>query len=419
MGSILLVFSSTPVLARIESYLEYVHRSVARQHADEALAQMLSDAKEPFVDEATVNPLAQANIAFLDGLIASQEPSAPAPSSSALIALPLLVQLVRDWSAEGEHMRNTTYRPIIDALVPFLLGRGSSSPRILLPGSGMGRLAYSIAERLRGVRIVALDPDVHSQIAATFFLTGGDGVDSGGSGGSGGSGTEDEERGSSPRVPTIPSGIHPSLHVTTNWAHSSHRLAPVTVPDVPLEVMRRVERSSNITFAVGTLEDAGAKWLAGRDALGIDDPSNEHGAADTATGTGFDAVATCFVLDVLSDLRLSLRALHAMLRPTRGLWVSLGPLAYPEPHEGLIHSRGAERASSTGVVMTAAQQLALVRSAGFELMEHRMVDGCEYNVLPHQLERTVRSCLFFMARPAGRSSMEASASGRESKHDEL
>ena len=131
MGSILLVFSSTPVLARIESYLEYVHRSVARQHADEALAQMLSDAKEPFVDEATVNPLAQANIAFLDGLIASQEPSAPAPSSSALIALPLLVQLVRDWSAEGEHMRNTTYRPIIDALVPFLLGRGSSSPRIL------------------------------------------------------------------------------------------------------------------------------------------------------------------------------------------------------------------------------------------------------------------------------------------------
>ena len=118
--------------------------------------------------------------------------------------------------------------------------------------------------------------------------------------------------------------------------------------------MRRVERSSNITFAVGTLEDAGAKWLAGRDALGIDDPSNEHGAADTATGTGFDAVATCFVLDVLSDLRLSLRALHACYgrrgacgsrsarSPTRSLTKASSTPAAPSarPRPGVSDDRG-------------------------------------------------------------------------------
>ena len=51
----------------------------------------------------------------------------------------------------------------------------------------------------------------------------------------------------------------------------------------------------------------------------------------------FDAVATCFVLDVLTDIRSSLRALYAMLAPTRGLWANLGPLAYPEPGELVAH----------------------------------------------------------------------------------
>ena len=53
------------------------------------------------------------------------------------------------------------------------------------------------------------------------------------------------------------------------------------------------------------------------------------------------------------------------------------------------------------VVLTAAQTLALVRAAGFTVLEERMVDGCEYNVLPRRLERTVRTCLFFVARADG------------------
>ena len=43
--------------------------------------------------------------------------------------------------------------------------------------------------------------------------------------------------------------------------------------------------------------------------------------------------------------------------------------------------------------------LHLVRAAGFEVLEERLVEGCEYNALPSYLERTVRTCLFFVARP--------------------
>ena len=71
-----------------------------------------------------------------------------------------------------------------------------------------------------------------------------------------------------------------------------------------------------------------------------------------------------------------------------------------------------------GVVLTAAQQIALVRAAGFEVLEHRMVEGCEYNALPRRLERTVRSCLFFIARPSAGESPTIKASSSD-PHDEL
>lgn len=178
------------------------------------------------------------------------------------------------------------------------------------------------------------------------------------------------------------------MHVSTNWAHSAHRLAGVALPDVPLATLHHVEDHSNVTFAVGTLEEAGEAWLDG-------------GALDDGPRRGFDAVGTSFVLDVLPDLLLCLRALHAMLRESGGLWANLGPLAFPEPHEGLLPPHGAQSDDARRAApLTASQTLALVRSAGFEVLEERLHEGCEYNVLPHRLERTVRTCLFFLARPA-------------------
>ena len=59
-----------------------------------------------------------------------------------------------------------------------------------------------------------------------------------------------------------------------------------------------------MTFVVGTLEEAAAQWLAGNSLDGADDDFA------ITSRNGFDAVATCFTLDVLSDARLSLRALH-------------------------------------------------------------------------------------------------------------
>ena len=58
-------------------------------------------------------------------------------------------------------------------------------------------------------------------------------------------------------------------------------------------------------------------------------------------------------------------------------------------------AEGFERAAA----LTAGQMGQLIRMAGFEMLEERMVEGCEYDGLPHQLHRVVRTCYFFVARP--------------------
>ena len=76
--------------SRPETYLEYVARSV--EYASDVVSE-LSGSEEPFVTMEALRPLAAANAAFLDGVAAPHNVSAP--STSALVAVPLLVQVPR------------------------------------------------------------------------------------------------------------------------------------------------------------------------------------------------------------------------------------------------------------------------------------------------------------------------------------
>lgn len=62
-----------------------------------------------------------------------------------------LRQFVRDWSKEGEAERQACYGPILDAIMRRLPlpapGSGLSPPRIVCPGSGLGRLPFEILRR--------------------------------------------------------------------------------------------------------------------------------------------------------------------------------------------------------------------------------------------------------------------------------
>lgn len=57
-----------------------------------------------------------------------------------------LKHLVRDWSDEGATERQSTHKPILSALKKAVLTEDRAKTKVLLPGSGMGRLAWEISE---------------------------------------------------------------------------------------------------------------------------------------------------------------------------------------------------------------------------------------------------------------------------------
>ena len=422
LGTLLFV-GSAATQPRPETYHEYVARSTVVASDYAALAAALRESQDPLITMEDLEPLVASNMAFIDGSTAGRS-GVVTPSSAAHIAVPLLVQAVRDWTEAGAAQRATTYAPLVEALQPTLLD--VPSPRILVPGSGLGRLLFELAEHLPGSEVVGVDPDVHAMLLAAHLIAGG----SGESAAVPASACTDDKIASSSRLPASADAAHegqracgtdaaadagggaatvyPSIHIQTNWARAADRLSGVRIPDVTLATLRQVQQRSNVTLVVGSFP---AAMESGK----LDGETRDAYAADVDAAGGsherghhrrppraFDAVATCYALDVFDDTLAAMRALHALLLPTGGLWANLGPLAYPEEP---TPAAGASAAPPTRrIALTASQMLALVAHAGFEVEQHQLMDGCTYTRLPHQLEQTVRTCLFFTARPRASSS---------------
>ncbi len=356
-----------------ESYREYVQRGIGSPPAD--LEPALVEAGTPALRPEEAAPLISANDAFLDDAAWDGNNSdLVRPSTDARVAVPLLVQVVRDWSSYGAAQRGQAYAPIVDALRDALLvGTPQRTRRILVPGSGTGRLAHDIAAALGArMELVAVEPDVHAQLLARWMLERAEGDR--GEGSEGGGKYDGEECASSGQPPIA---LYPSLHLSTGWANATDRLAPIRVPDVEPSV---AVREASIELVVGRFpDDAGDEAASGE-------------AGPSSPWRAFDAAATCFFLDVASDLLGVIATLRRMLAASRGVWANLGPLAYPDaPFEAM-------GGHAPAYALTASQLLGLVRRGGFELEQQRMVP-CEYGGLPRQLERTERMCLFFVARP--------------------
>ncbi|CAG8720414.1 8928_t:CDS:2, partial [Racocetra fulgida] len=70
-------------------------------------------------------------------------------------------QFVREWAAEGQNERDAAYKPLLESLMEFFKDvpvEERPSIRVLVPGAGLGRLAFDIVkqDQLRPVYI----PDV-------------------------------------------------------------------------------------------------------------------------------------------------------------------------------------------------------------------------------------------------------------------
>jgi hypothetical protein len=210
-----------------------------------------------------------------------------------------LRQFVRDWAVEGKPERDSTYAPLIEAVQRHLplpkgggkggyggkggnggKGKGGFSgkpppkPKVLCPGSGLGRLPFDFA--WLGYAAQGNEFSYHMILGSHLIYN-----------------RTDEP---------LSHLIYPFLFSTMNRTGHADNLKPIKIPDVV--PCLALNADSDISMAAGEFvavyEDQKEEW---------------------------DAVVTAFFLDTAKNIFLYIRTIASILRPG-GLFINLGPLLF-------------------------------------------------------------------------------------------
>ncbi|KAL3941785.1 MAG: hypothetical protein SGBAC_003901 [Bacillariaceae sp.] len=181
----------------------------------------------------------------------------------------IVAHLVRDWSVAGSNIRESLYGWVCKELVER--SRHRKDP-VLVPGAGMGRLAYDIYSLGFTVEANEISP-VMAAAAKSILTKNTSGV------------------------------IYPyALDAMTNEVDSSRRYDGMSFPDVPV-----VQTSEEVTLSFTIGDFVGAYY------------SNQVST--------FGAVATCFFIDTATDIYEYIVLIKGLLKP-KGIWVNVGPVQW-------------------------------------------------------------------------------------------
>jgi carnosine N-methyltransferase len=181
---------------------------------------------------------------------------------------------MRDWSTDGQHERDVPYRHIIAELekhFPERLSRKEGNVKVLVPGSGLGRLAHEIS-RLEGVEVTACEYSPQMRLAYRYL--------------------------ESLRMPE--SGVvYPYIDFWSHQPTTKELIHPTKFPDVSIN-----------SSAVLLVEGDFTKEFVNKTA---------H----------YDALVTFFFIDTAKNAMDYLNTISKVLKPD-GVWINLGPLLYSE-----------------------------------------------------------------------------------------
>ena len=267
--------------------------------------------------------------------------------------------IARDWTQEGKAERDASYGPIIRELERVLPLSGANGgahgaswggahehappnappPRVLVPGAGLGRLAWEIARR--GYESQGNEFSYYMLLASSYVLNGTDAAE--------------------------PTSIYPWVHSTSNNVTDADAERPATFPDVspsgePGDPPLNMSMCAGDFVEVYTAEDMVGAW---------------------------DAVCTCFFLDTAENVLQYLRTVYGCLRPG-GYLINLGPL--------LFHwaEHGGEQLS---LEMSLEDVLLAAERIGFELVRREAeLLPCRYTGNAKSMLRTVYHCAMFTLR---------------------
>ncbi|XP_030022319.2 carnosine N-methyltransferase [Manduca sexta] len=187
----------------------------------------------------------------------------------------VLKNIVRDWSDMGAPEREQCYTPILEEMEErFPLDEISdrSQVKVLVPGAGLGRLAWEIAAR--GYMCQGNEFSLFMLFASNFILN---------------------------KCPEANKyTVHPWVHQYVNNVTCDHQLLAARFPDVRPSGDRP---NRNFSMTAG-------------DFLRVYTESDE-----------WWCVATCFFIDCAPNVIEFIERIYKILRPG-GFWINLGPLLY-------------------------------------------------------------------------------------------
>ncbi|CAO3597148.1 unnamed protein product [Absidia cylindrospora] len=226
-----------------------------------------------------------------------------------------LKQCFRDWSKEGKVERDAIYVPIIEELESIykslsIAERGDI--RVLVPGAGLGRLAYDIASH--GFSCQGNEFTFYMLLASNFILNKLD--------------TEEQYE------------LYPFVHSFSNLPSAASQLQPIRIPDV---VPGNLPSTADFSMVAGDFLEV----------------YGEHGENQGA----WDVVVTCFFIDTARNILKYLEVIHRILKQG-GTWINIGPLLY--------HFEDTPGESSVELSLDQIKRVA--QDMGFEIKKESMVD---------------------------------------------
>ena len=263
--------------------------------------------------------------------------------------------LVREWSEEGADERRQIFRVLVDELaarVPLAVrsrGEESAPPRVLVPGSGLGRLPAEISAA--GYDVVANELSLQMLLVAGFVAN----------------------------CTSVEDGavyeVHPFIHQRGNHKSGADQLRAVAFPDISPHLL--LGDTPFPTVAGEFLEHFGADCA---------NAAKEHGA--------WDAVVTCFFIDTAPCVLEYIDAIHRLLAPGAA-WLNFGPLlfhwAHPDPDEDASDERFARSLELPWCTVRAA-----IVAKGFEIVKEEW-RSTAYTENAKSMMQTNYECIFFVA----------------------
>jgi carnosine N-methyltransferase len=247
-----------------------------------------------------------------------------------------LVQIVREWTSEGQSERDQCFKPILEELRAHFPS-DHEEVCVFVPGSGLARLPFEIA--LDGFQCVGNEQDMFLLFTASFIMN------------------------QCTRINNY--RVYPWLHDLSNRSSMEAVTTPIAFPDI-----NPSQRPSSFHFQ-----------MVPGDFVQVAHQSFEQGT--------MDAIVTTFFIDSAKNVIEYVNLIYQLLNPG-GLWINMGGLNY-------AYEVFEEQEAFVPLPLDVFKEI--VKATGFVFLRDELVQ-CNYGHTRHSMANVeLKSSFFTVQKP--------------------